>query len=179
MSSPAWIKGLKELSKRTVAGTDFDKLWVELTTERNDRGAALIGATLVESVLRRTIRKQLVSLNETENDSLFGRDAPLSSFSDLIRIGYALGLFDQRIRRDLDRLREIRNAFAHALFPLDFNTPEISHACMGFETDTQVYNDLPESMNIARRKYLTIVGRSINALNRIPEWSHEPVTYED
>ena len=44
MSSPAWIKGLKELSKRTVSGTDFDKLWVELTTERNDRGAALIRA---------------------------------------------------------------------------------------------------------------------------------------
>jgi hypothetical protein len=48
MSSPAWIKGLKELSKRTVSGTDFDKLWVELTTERNDRGAALIGETLAE-----------------------------------------------------------------------------------------------------------------------------------
>ena len=92
MSSPAWIKGLKELRKRTLTHTDFDKLWTELVAERNDRGAALIGGSLVENTLRRVIIRQLVDLNETERDSLFGRDAPLSSFSDLIRIGYGFGL---------------------------------------------------------------------------------------
>ena len=84
------------------------------------------------------------------------------------------------MRRDLDRLREIRNAFAHALFPLDFETPEINQACIGFETETEIYSDFPDSMSIARGKYLSTVGRLIFALRRVPEReNHEPISYDD
>jgi hypothetical protein len=176
MATAAWLKGLKDLSKGILSHTDFDALWAEIIAERNDRGAALIAGTLVENVLRRAIMRRLVPLTQGEVDSLFGRDAPLSTFSDLIRIAHAFGLIPKEIKLDLDRLREIRNAFAHTYFPVNFETEVIVKACMGFAPDPAPYADVA-GMTVAKSRYLNAVGRLIVSIGNMPEGAHAPIPY--
>jgi hypothetical protein len=167
MASPSWIRGLKELSKRELVLNDFRAIHNEIIAERHDRGAALVAATLVENMLRRVIRSQLVPLTETEDDSLFGRDAPLSTFSDMIRVGHAFGIFNKEIKQDLDRLREIRNAFAHSPLSVTFGTKEIASACMLFQyDDPKVYQY--QHMIAAKRKYLLNAFRLVSTLGTVP-----------
>jgi len=56
-----------------------------------DRAIALVGATNIDMTLEHAIKTHLVQLNSTENQGLFGPDAPIGSFSARIKMGYAIG----------------------------------------------------------------------------------------
>ncbi len=43
-------------------------------------------------------------------------------------MGRALGVYDDRMRDDLRWIKDIRNAFAHTRFKIDFQTPEVQAA---------------------------------------------------
>ena len=94
-----------------------------------DRAIALVGATNIDMTLEHAIKTHLVQLNSRENQELFGPDAPIGSFSARIKMGYAIGIYGRKFRDDLDRIRYIRNTFAHVQKHLDFTTPEIVAAC--------------------------------------------------
>jgi hypothetical protein len=81
--------------------------------------------------LEAAILSRLVILSDGEKEGLFGSDqeAPLSAFSARIRIGYALGIYDQAFRDDLNIIRAVRNAFGHVSRHIDFDTPAIAGAC--------------------------------------------------
>ena len=53
---------------------------------------------------------------------------PLREFNAKIAMGRALGIYDNRMRDDLRWIKDIRNAFAHVRFKVDFGTPEIQAA---------------------------------------------------
>jgi len=124
---PSWVQSLKTLQKKIP--DDWLAVYQEFIAEKNDRGAALIAAAQVENVLRRLLEVALVDLTPDEWSALFERDAPFSSFSKLIRVTYAFGLIDKEFRQSLDRIREIRNTFAHAASIVTFETEEIANAC--------------------------------------------------
>jgi hypothetical protein len=44
-------------------------------------------------------------------------------------MGFALEIFLSETKTNLDLIRAIRNAFAHAHVPITFNTPQIERAC--------------------------------------------------
>jgi hypothetical protein len=50
----------------------------------------------------------------------------MGSFFASIELGYALGLYGNLLRDDLHTIRTIRNAFAHAMKPLTFDTPQVA-----------------------------------------------------
>jgi hypothetical protein len=129
-------KNLQAFRRAGVRPIDTKALVSEMVAEKNDRGAVLIGGALVELALRRLVQSRF-ALPPTETESLFENDAPLSAFHNLARIGYAMGLFDSQIKQDLDRVREIRNLFAHSLHPISFDTPEIAAACSLFQVIPQ------------------------------------------
>src|SRR5262249_47141854 len=60
---------------------------------------------------------------------LFTGNGALASFSSRIQVASALGLLTREQRANLDYIREIRNAFAHATKPIRFATPEIKAVC--------------------------------------------------
>ena len=93
----------------------------------NDRAIALTVTALLEQFLETAISSHL-EIDENEARKLFDDDAdgPLSTFSRKIAMGYALGVYDSHMKSDLNFIRQIRNAFAHAKVHLDFATPEIS-----------------------------------------------------
>jgi hypothetical protein len=53
--------------------------------------------------------------------------------SDKIKLAYGLALIGEQTRRDLNRLRDIRNAFAHARQNITFDTKAIANICGALE----------------------------------------------
>jgi len=180
MASGNWRKELKKLHDQAVLPGVGDSLIHEIVAEKNDRGAALITGILVEEALRRAVLSRFVPSDATD---LFSRQSALSTFYNLTAIGYGMGLFDKQIRSDLDRIREIRNAFAHCRFPTTFETTAIADACAGFEVDSVNYKQITSSMNPAKRKYVLASLRVIDVLNelrRMPRHQgSKPITYVD
>jgi hypothetical protein len=98
---------------------------VEELESQSDRGVAIMGGAFVEERVRQAILHRLRPLSKTMRDRLFNGDRPLSSFSAKIDLGFALGLYGPVTRADLDRVRRVRNIFAHSLAPCDFSRADI------------------------------------------------------
>jgi DNA-binding MltR family transcriptional regulator len=123
-------KGLKELLKAPPEEDELRVLWAELAKD-STRGSVVLGAALIDDILRDVIKHQMVKLTNKEGKELFGWNGPLESFSSRIRMAYALGIIGRRTRHDLDAIREIRNAMAHGKRAIDFDTPELHSALKG------------------------------------------------
>lgn len=124
------VKALMRV-KPTLA--DFSATLKEFD-DASDRAAAIVGSTLVETYLERAILSRLVKLDEDQEAELLSGDAPLSSFAARIKLGYSLGLYNDETREDLDTVRDIRNAFAHAPISISFKTKEVIESCQRLKT---------------------------------------------
>lgn len=99
-----------------------------------DRGAALVGAALIDQKLADTLRAFFVN-GRTARELLEGGTAALGSFSARIKVAHALGLIDDLELRECNRIRKIRNEFAHSIHGLAFTEPKVSDLCFGLESD--------------------------------------------
>lgn len=102
--------------------------WKRELEQQTDRGAAIIGSAFLEARLEEAIRSRLVGTGEPV-DALFQGDAPLATFRAKIDMGFAVGLYAQKIHRDLNLIRKIRNKFAHQFGAIAFSTPDIASQC--------------------------------------------------
>jgi DNA-binding MltR family transcriptional regulator len=84
---------------------------------------AILGYVLVEHEIDILIRKKFKKKDETTWEKLQGESGPLRSFSTKITIGYAFGIYNDKIQNDLNIVRVIRNAFAHSKKLLEFDDP--------------------------------------------------------
>jgi hypothetical protein len=128
----------KSLSKLLDGTPTLEDLKAAHTEHAAHRGSAIIGASLVEDVLKAAIRRRLVSLSSKDDALLFGLERPLGSFSGKITFGFAVGIYGQVTRTDLNLIREIRNAFAHARIPVSFETPAIREAALQLQLPLRV-----------------------------------------
>jgi DNA-binding MltR family transcriptional regulator len=96
-----------------------------------DATFALTISSTVEQALELAISTHFV-LDDEGCQRMFddNSNGPLSTFAAKIRAAYALGIYLKGVREELDMIRYIRNAFAHAKEKLDFSTPEIIEGCM-------------------------------------------------
>jgi len=100
-------------------------------TEFEDRATVLIAGALLDQALEAAILTHFVNLNKNEKRDIFSGEVngPLSSFAHKIRISYALGIIGKNAKEDLNVIKAIRNAFAHAFDHVDFSTETIKLAC--------------------------------------------------
>jgi hypothetical protein len=133
------VSALTKLLKEELHGSAFRDALAEMTTD-GDRGSAILGATIVENQLTIRLTLGMITLTKTEREALFDGMAPLSAFSSKIKVAYALGHFGPITRRDLDTMREIRNAFAHSKKVISFNTPQVVDTLRRFKCIEEVHN---------------------------------------
>lgn len=87
-----------------------------------DRYIALVSAGAVEEGLKVALARRL-GLDPADKSFAKGK---LANFNGRIREAARLGLITPEETIELDRIREVRNAFAHALTSISFDTPEVT-----------------------------------------------------
>lgn len=118
---------LRDLSRDKWDAEDWTALVQEIRST-SDRGATIIIASHIEDQLATAIEHCLKQKDDDTLSCLYERDGALSTMFSTIHLAYAMGIIDSTMRKDLDIIRRIRNAFAHAKRPVTFQTPEIQAA---------------------------------------------------
>lgn len=119
---------LKSLSKDVPGGLEALNI-IRSSIHHSDREIAIVCTSLLEYSLGNLLERSFRNLSSDQRRELFEGTAPLSTFSARIAISYALAIVDKSIKSDLDLVRQIRNAFAHTIKPLNFDTPVIADCC--------------------------------------------------
>ena len=88
------------------------RAFLEALNKESERGAVLVAATMLEDLLGRSIHAFLIAHEETDR-LLEGFNAPLGTFSAWAIAAFALGILSEREFRECERIRKIRNVFAH------------------------------------------------------------------
>jgi DNA-binding MltR family transcriptional regulator len=103
-----------------------DPLWEQ--DPAKDRAAAIMGATFLEHALKQAIiRCFKPDQSDPSYNYLFDLDeAPYREFAGRTRLARALGVIDENDFEQLEAIRLIRNAFAHTMELVSFQTPEIA-----------------------------------------------------
>ena len=91
----------------------------------DERGLVLSLAAFAEDALGQLLAAFMLATEATDQ-LLEGFNAPLGTFSSRIKAAYALGLIAKDQSDDLERLRKIRNEFAHSWRPITFANPKIA-----------------------------------------------------
>jgi len=132
-------KRLKKLIQTFPGPKEKDEVASEVS-KGHPRGAALVAAAFLDIYLEFLIKLSLVPLRDEETMGLFGPDRPLGTFSSRIKIAQALGIFGRKTAHDLNIMREIRNAFAHGIRKMNFNTPEVKELLMSLHCLADIEN---------------------------------------
>lgn len=140
---------LSQLIREKPTAEDIEKTLKDLRTV-HDRAAAIIVATTVDDALRDLLLHKMVTLNSDRYNSLFGVDRPLSSFAAKINIAYAFNVISDATRGDLEAIKNIRNAFAHARKPITFKTPEIEVECGKMDFQAMLLGSLPLELDLPK-----------------------------
>jgi DNA-binding MltR family transcriptional regulator len=119
-------------------------------------------SALIEEQLANAIKQELF-LDDGEEADLLENTGPLATFSARIDFGYALGLYGKKAKRDLNLVREIRNAFVHSHRHIDFETPEVVELCRTFYCSSSI-SDFKEAG--ARQQFTEAAIRVIQYASR-------------
>jgi hypothetical protein len=128
--APAYLKALKEYARIQIGDAKMTADATDSLSTESDRGALILAATSIEDTLEWTLGMRMKPL-ETDisaRKEIFGVDGILGTYSEKISMAYALGIIDKRGRNDIDLVREIRNACAHARLPITMEIPQVSIA---------------------------------------------------
>jgi hypothetical protein len=122
-------KTLRELTRHHLAKGEIGAFVRELF-DSSDRACALLGAAVLDRELTDLIGTMLIDHSDATIDRVFfARDAVLPSFASRIDMSHSMGLISDDYRRELSRIRRIRNAFAHASLSVQFTEHAIKSEC--------------------------------------------------
>jgi hypothetical protein len=118
VSKSSTLKHLKALAKEVPDERRIRGLLRRMENRNlgSDYAVAIIGASLIERALEAAILSRFVPLDKDDRSRLFGYEqkGPLADMAARIRMGAALGLYGAETFRDLEKIRHIRNVFAHS-----------------------------------------------------------------
>jgi mannitol operon repressor len=112
---------------------DFAAFLDEFQAE-TDRGAALVGAALLDQKLKDTLAAFFAD-RRVGAELLNGGNAPLGTLSARIKAALCLGLIDRHEFHECDLIRRIRNEFAHRTHGTTFSDPVIAAHCSKLRSD--------------------------------------------
>jgi hypothetical protein len=125
--------------------------------EHQDRAAVLVCVSLLEQTLEDAIwHRAATEQAKEERERFFNENGGVAtSLAEKIFLAYVLGVIGPETRRDLTRIRQIRNVFAHAKRHLDFNTTEIVELCDFAICKSDVWNTAVGAATLTPREIFT------------------------
>jgi hypothetical protein len=114
-------------SKNRISIDEYGEAYDALNVE-GDRGAAVMGAALVEDGLAQALKAFIVN-GDVEAQVFDDPGSPFGTFRNKTLSAYALGLIDKQMANDIKLIREIRNEFSHSLTVISFVTHTMSSRC--------------------------------------------------
>jgi hypothetical protein len=125
----AIFDALSRLTNAEMGRHDISDFVSEIGRTDNPRGAAILLATHLENALQIVLVERL-RVQQEHFDDIFGSErSPMGTFDSKTRVAHAVGLITDNTRLNLDIIRRVRNAFAHAMTPISFGTKEVMDAC--------------------------------------------------
>ena len=124
-------RSLRDIVHDDLQNDDFDKIERHLK-KGSARSVAILASAQVEAELSLAVLSSLKRIDKGTVSALIGAaegHGALTTFYQCIHVGFALGLYNEDLRDDMNTVRKIRDVFAHARRPIDFNEPEILEAC--------------------------------------------------
>ena len=109
--------------------TSERKKFLETLDTESDRGCVLIAAAHLDECIEWLLRARFLKERKL-TDLLFTGLGPLTSFSAKIQVARALDLIDSWLYEDLEKIRKLRNKFAHQYIAVSFDHPEIVEVVM-------------------------------------------------
>lgn len=97
----------------------------EITRDLDERGLVLTLAAFAEEALGGLL-SQFMRPGKAANALLEGFNAPLGTFSARTKAAFSLGLLTKRQYENLERLRQMRNEFAHSWEPVTFDDKAVA-----------------------------------------------------
>jgi len=93
----------------------------ELDDKKHPIAAAILGAVVVENLLETRLRDRLAPRADELWDKLTGENGALGTLHRKIQMARALRIIDDATQHNINIVKDIRNAFAHAKTSIDFD----------------------------------------------------------
>jgi hypothetical protein len=119
---------LRKLSQQPMTQEYFAEMREQAFGEKNDRGACLLFSANLENALDAVLTSWCFTPNE-DVSAFFQSDSIFGTFSRKIASARAMRITGPLTTANLTIVRHVRNAFAHAKIPIDFETKEIAAMC--------------------------------------------------
>ncbi len=152
----------------------------------SERAGAIVSAAQIEDTLAEAIKGRLREMNAGDIGVLFsGLASPLNSFHAKIHLGFALALYDQAVREDLQVVKDVRNRFAHHIPAKSFDDEiikklceKLHYPCHRVNVEERVFAEDPieEEETDPRQRFQGVVGNlyfglamlSVNEVRPVP-----------
>lgn len=161
--SPMWDRS--NLDESYPHLKEFRKFLDALNRE-SERGMALICASMIDDLLERAISAFLLDHTETKR-LLEGFNAPLGTLSARALAAFALGVLSEAEYRECEKLRKIRNVFAHNVHA-SFEDQSVKDICANLEFSAKDYGEVRVG---ARGQYATAATGLILGLTNRPHYA--------
>jgi len=94
----------------------------------SDRASVILLAAILDDLLNFRITQSITAqLNDDDMTHAFRFEGPLGALSHRIEIAYLFGSIELATYKELNIIREMRNACAHSSFVLNFTKPEMAN----------------------------------------------------
>lgn len=98
---------------------------IDSLREDSDIAAAVTGAAIAEARLEQLLKAKFRTKDSALMLAIFENRGPLSDFNSKILVAEASGVITRPMAAELQIIRAVRNAFAHAKRPLSFALPVV------------------------------------------------------
>jgi DNA-binding MltR family transcriptional regulator len=96
------------------------------------RGCALLAVSFLEQSIEKCLSKKMIGSNKHKK-VLFDFNGPLGNFSNKLSLAYSIGLFQKIEFEELQKIRQVRNLFAHSYEYITFESKELSEKVKHFK----------------------------------------------
>jgi hypothetical protein len=136
----------------------------------SDRACAVLGAAMVDSRLESLYVRRLRYFK----DDLLSERGPIGTFYSRIELAHALAWINTDVHHDLDKIRKVRNEFAHSFdHNLSFANPSITDLCNNLHTAQTILDAYEIAASKPHKNFSAEIIRAMGSIFRPPRARYE------